>query len=95
MAPFAWLLNGLASLVVLVFVGRACIKLLQNPDETHGELVPTWERRATTMAGIPLMLLGASTLTNGPLAVPYNPLSLLLPGIVLFVYPDFTPTAAG
>lgn len=95
MAPLAWLVNGLASLVVVVFVGRACLRLLDSPEEDHEALVPAWERRATTLVGIPLTLVGLSTMANGPLSVPYNPLALSLAGVVLLVYPDFSPSAVG
>lgn len=93
MAPFAGILNAVAKLTVLVLVGRAIVKLLQNPDENHDELVPRWERRVTTIIGVPLTLVGLSTMVDGPLAVPYETLTVLLPGIVLLVYPNFTPSS--
>lgn len=92
MAPFSGVVNALAILTVLGFGGRAALKLLQNPDVPHDELVPAWERRVTTLVGAPLLLVGASTLMEGPLAVHYSPMALLLPGIVLFLYPNFAPS---
>ncbi|RBI63589.1 hypothetical protein DMJ13_03380 [halophilic archaeon] len=95
MPPFAGVVNAFASLSAFVLVGRAIAKLLQSPEEKHRELVPAWERRATTVVGVPLLLVGVSTMTDGPLAVPYDPLTFTLLGVVLFVYPDFTPSALG
>ncbi|MDS0475214.1 hypothetical protein [Natrinema sp. 1APR25-10V2] len=86
-------LNGLAALTVIVFVGRAVVKLLQNPEKPHRELVSARERRATTAVGIPLALVGLSTMAGGPLAVPVAPFALLAPGIVLLVYPEFAPSS--
>lgn len=93
MAPFAGLLNALASLVVVVFVGRAVLKLLDDPERNHDELASKRERLLTTVVGVPLTLVGLSTMVDGPLAVPYDALALLLPGIVLLVYPNFTPSS--
>jgi hypothetical protein len=93
MPPFAGVANALAPLFAFVLVGRAVAKLLQRPSEEHRELVPAWERRTTTAVGVPLVLVGASTMTNGPLAVPYDPLAFTLFGVVSLVYPDFTPSA--
>lgn len=95
MPPLAGIVSTVASLIVVVFVGRAMIKLLQDPEEDHDELVPTWERRATTVVGVPLLLVAASTMTNGPLAVPYDPLPLFFAGVVLTAYPNFTPSSLG
>lgn len=92
MGLFAGLLNVLSAGIVVVFVGRAVLKLLENPDRPHRELVSARERHATTIVGIPLTLVGFSTMVGGPLAVPYNALMILLPGIVLFAYPDFSPS---
>ncbi|TMT85719.1 hypothetical protein E2L06_03565 [Haloterrigena sp. H1] len=92
MGLFAGLLNVLSASIVVVFVGRAVLKLLENPDQPHHELVSARERHATTIIGIPLTLVGLSTMVDGPLAVPYNALLILLPGIVLLVYPDFSPS---
>ncbi|WP_226480490.1 hypothetical protein [Natrinema amylolyticum] len=83
------LVYGLASLIVVGFVCRAVWKLLRNSETPHRELVLAWERRLTTVAGIPLSLVGASTLVDGPLAVPYDPLMLLFAGVVLLTYPEF------
>lgn len=91
MAPFAGLLNALVPLVVFVFVGRAIVKLLRNPKEDHDELVSKRERRATTLVGLPLLLVGLATLAGGPLALPYNAWVFLLPGGVLTLYPNFGP----
>ncbi|WP_436924783.1 hypothetical protein [Halosimplex amylolyticum] len=87
------ILHLFAVVVVVGFVGRASGQLLADPDEAHDQLVPVWERRATTAVGLPLTLVGLSTMVEGPLAVPYDPLVILLPGIVLLVYPDFSPSA--
>jgi hypothetical protein len=95
MAVVTALLNLLAVVVVVGFGGRAARRLLQDPEQAHGNLVSERERRATTAVGVPLALVGASTLVDGPLAVPVDPLVLLLPGIVLLVYPDFTPGSLG
>lgn len=92
MSVVGWLLQLFAAVVVVGLVGRASAKLVRNPDADHDELVPEWERRATTVAGVPLTLVGLSTMVGGPLAVPYNALMLALPGIVLLVYPNFTPS---
>ncbi|MFC7139381.1 hypothetical protein ACFQMA_05955 [Halosimplex aquaticum] len=86
-------LRLLATVVVVALVGRACQRLLGDSDESHEELVPAWERRATTAVGVPLTLVGLSTMVEGPLAVPFDALAILLPGIVLLVYPDFSPSA--
>jgi hypothetical protein len=91
------LVDGVVHLfaVVVVFglVARASLKLHENPDRTHQKLVPDWERHSTSAVGLPLTLVGLSTMVDGPLAVPYNPLMIALPGIVLLVYPDFTPSS--
>jgi hypothetical protein len=62
MAPSGWLVNGLASLVVLVPVGRASLRLLRDPGETHEQLVSARERRVTTVVGVPLALLLAGVI---------------------------------
>jgi hypothetical protein len=93
--PFAAVLDPLAGLTVVVLVGRAAARLLKRPETAHDELVPARERHVTTALGVPLTLVGASTLVGGPLAVPSDAGTVLLPGIVLLVYPDFTPSARG
>ncbi|WP_408957216.1 hypothetical protein [Natrinema sp. 74] len=93
MGFYSGLLHSFATLTVLFVVGRAVAKLLQNPDKPHRELVPAWERRATTAVGIPLTLVGLSTMVDGPIAAPVDTVVLLAPGIVLVVYPEFAPTS--
>lgn len=95
MAPLEGVVNAVAALLVVAFLGRAVVRLLEEPDGVHAELVPAWERRATTLVGVPLLLAGLSTMVDGPLAVPYDPLYLTLLGVVLTVYPDFTPSSLG
>jgi|APHM01.1.fsa_nt_gi hypothetical protein len=95
MAIVIAILNLLAVVVVVGFGGRAAIRLLHDPEQAHENLVSKRERRATTAAGGPLTFLGASTLVDGPLTVPADPLVLLLRDIVLLVYPDFTPESLG
>lgn len=88
MARVEGVVNAVAALLV---VGRAVVLLLEHPDEPHVELVSTAERRVTTLVGVPLLLVGLSTMVGGPLAVPYDAVSLTLLGLVLTVYPDFSP----
>lgn len=83
-----------AVVVVVGFVARATLKLLADPGKDHEKLVPGWERHVTTVVGFPLTMVGLSTMADGPLAVPYNALLVTLAGIVLLVYPDFTPKTA-
>jgi hypothetical protein len=87
--------NAVAALLVVAVLGRAVVLLLENPEETHAERVSTTERRATTVVGVPLLLVGLSTMVDGPLAIPYDPLYLTFLGLVLTVYPDFTPSSLG
>ncbi|WP_459193808.1 hypothetical protein [Halosimplex sp. J119] len=79
--------------VVVGCVGRASSQLLRDPEESHEELVSTRERRVTTAVGVPLTLVGLSSMVDGPLAVPLDPLLISISGIVLLVYPDFSPSA--
>jgi hypothetical protein len=94
MAPLAGVVGAVAVLISLGLVGRAAAKLPASPGESHDELVPAWERRLTTAVGVPVLLVGASTLVSGPLAVPYDPLAITLCGAVLVAYPDFAPSSA-
>ena len=95
MSVIVSVVNGAASLAVVALVGRAVARLLRNSEKSHAELVSVGERRATTAAGVPILLVGLSTIRGGALAVPFDALTLVVLGGVLVVYPDFTPTAAG
>lgn len=92
MALFVDVANALAALVAVGVIARAATRLLENPEEDHEDLVPARERHATTLAGVPVLLVAASTLTDGPLAVPLNPIVLLVLGGVLVAYPDLSPS---
>jgi len=91
------LVNGVVHLVAFVvvvgLVARASSKLLADPAENPQNLISAWERHVTTAVGIPLTLVGLSTMADGPLAVSSNALLITLPGIVLLVYPDFSPSS--
>ncbi len=95
MYVLAEVVNNLISVSIVGLVGRSVWKLLKYPEKNHRELVPNWERRVTTVIGVPLLLVGLSTMVDGPLAVSYNALSITLFGAVLSAYPDFTPSSAG
>ncbi|WP_458210595.1 hypothetical protein [Haladaptatus sp. NG-SE-30] len=94
MTLFAEIVDHLIAVLIVGLVSRACWKLIQNPEKNHRELVPAWERRVTTVVGVPLLLVGLSTMVDGPLAVSFNALTLTLLGAVLSAYPDFTPSGA-
>jgi hypothetical protein len=74
---------------------RAVGRLPQSPETPPDELVPVWERHATTLVGLPLLVLGLSSITPGPLAVPgYGGVALFL-GIVVLPCPNYTPASVG
>lgn len=95
MALLEPLVRTLCYAVSVLLIVRATTRLRKDPATDHDELVPKRERRATTVVGVPLLLVGLSTMVGGPLAVGLPPLPLAVAGSVLGVYPNFEPSALG
>jgi len=85
------IVDGAAALVVVGLVWRAGSRLLRNPETDHADLVPAWERRVTTLVGVPVLAVAVSSMADGPLDVGYASIPIFLAGLTLLLYPQFAP----
>ncbi|WP_323675362.1 hypothetical protein [Halorubellus sp. PRR65] len=92
-------LNGIvyavSTVVFLGLVGRAVVRLLDEPDAAAADRVPAWERHGTTALGVPVALLALSTAAEGWPDFGFVSAPFVLAGASLLLYPDFAPRHAG